>query len=145
MHRAGGTAQGAISPSGRTGSLYGIGVIVCAGVVLCAHLSLAIQVRNWTWMMGVGFFLSLCTFFVYNIIAGSVIGANSFLTFDLSGILESHLGQPAAWLTLAPMVTVAMLPRLLTRYILVVEKPIDTDVYREQEILQRRGQSVAPA
>ena len=140
------TDEGSVSPSGRNGGLYGIGVVVCAGVVICAHLSLAIQVRNWTWILAVGFILSLLTYFAYNVIAGSVIGAGSFLTYDLAGNLESMLGAPIMWFTLFPMVTVALLPRFLTRFILVLDKPLDSDIFREQEKLQRKnGGPVATA
>ena len=123
------------SVTGRETSLYGIGMVICATVVVCAHVSLALQVRNWTWIMALAFLLSMALFFAFNIIAGSAIGATSFFTFDLTGVLDGQLGLPITWLTIALAAFLAVLPRLLTRYCLVQFRPIDSDVMREQEVV----------
>lgn len=136
---AAGAAPTTAAFSGRDISLYGIGVVIGGGVVICAHMSLAIQVRNWTWIIAAVFILSAVTFFAFAIIAGSAIGANSFFTYNLSGTLEEELGQPSYWLTLLLMVTVAILPRFIVRFLLTTYWPLDSDIIREADVVATRA------
>ncbi|CAO3582705.1 unnamed protein product [Absidia cylindrospora] len=107
-----------------TEGVYELGTFIAGIAVIIANALVGFTIFSWTWVMVLVILISSATFFIWTGLYAQ------FMTFTFYG--EDMLFREGAfWLCLVITFAICMLPRVITKYYLHMERPFDNDIVRE--------------
>ncbi|KAL7748762.1 phospholipid transporting ATPase [Sorochytrium milnesiophthora] len=125
-----------VSPSGYDTDHFEMGTVMAMYAITTTNIYICMTLRNWTWITFVSSFLNIIVFPMY-VWFYSVYSETS----PIYGFDQRLLPNPAFWLSLAVVLVIALLPRIIIMYVMTTYFPEDVDIVREIEL--RGGQTAA--